>query len=143
MDKIKAFFKSKGIGYYLMFAAFACGLAALITYLATGVTEFTPALDGAVTASYVVFLVLCVAALVADLRIVKYLAAAMGLFSVLRFIVFDINYITNLLVSIDPTPVTAGFVLSVLFGVLAFGVSLAAGILTKSGLAPLKKEDEA
>ena len=141
MDKIKAFFKGKGICYYLMFGAFACGLAALIIYISTGVTEFTPELDGAVTASYIVYLVICVAALVVDLRIVKYLAAAVGLFSVLRFIVFDINYITNLLVSIDPTPVTAGFVLSIIFGVLCFGISLAAGILTKSGLSPLIKED--
>ncbi len=143
MNRIKSFFKGKRTGYYLMFAALASGIAALATYLNTGVGEFTPKLDGAVTLSYAIFAVFCAAALILDLRIIKYLCFSTGLFALLRFIVFDINYITNLLVSIDPTPVTAGFVLTVVFGIIAMGTALAAGILTKSGLEPLGKEGNA
>lgn len=140
MNVITKFFKSRGIGYYVMIPAALCGIVALIVYVLTGVTEFTPTLDVSVSIAYCIFIALCIISMVIDLRIVKFCAFAVGLFGFLMYIVFQVNYISNLFVAIDPTPVTAGFVCVLLFGALAFVAALVSGIMTKSGLEPLKIE---
>ncbi len=133
VSKAKTFLKSKGAAYYLMAGAFVCGIVAVILYCTTGVTEFTPVLDGGITAAFIIFIILSAGMLVYEIRIVKFLTAAVGLYAFLMYIVFEVNYITNLLVSIDPTPVTGGFVCTIIFGLIGWLCALVAGCLTESG----------
>ncbi|MCD8040352.1 MAG: hypothetical protein LUF82_02420 [Clostridia bacterium] len=131
---IKDFFRGKRVGYYFMAGALVFGIVALILYQQTGATEFTPVLDNTVTASYIIFIVLAAAMLVYELRIVKFITQAVGLYAFLMYIVFEVNYITNLLVAIDPTELTASFVLTIVFGALAWICALVSAIMTKTGL---------
>ncbi len=132
-ERLKAFFKPKGAAYYLMAAAFVCSIVAVILYCTAGVTEFTPVLDGGITAAFIIFIILSAGMLVYEIRIVKFLTAAVGLYAFLMYIVFEVNYITNLLVSIDPTPVTGAFVCTIIFSLAAWICALVAGCLTDSG----------
>ncbi|MCD8308184.1 MAG: hypothetical protein LUD51_08185 [Clostridia bacterium] len=133
MNFLKNFFKSKGVSYYLMAGAFVCGIVCLALYLTTGETEFTPTLDVTVTVAYVIFFVLALAMLIYEIRIVKFLTAAVGLYAFLMYIVFEVNYITNLLVSIDPTALNAGFVCILVFGLVGWLCALVSGCLTNGG----------
>ncbi|MCD8286316.1 MAG: hypothetical protein LUD50_03700 [Clostridia bacterium] len=133
MDFIKRFFKSKGVEYYLMIGAFACGIAALIAYCLTGADNFTPNLDSTVTAAYIIFIVLALGMCVYEIRIVKFITAAVGLYAFLMYIVYKINYLASIIAAIDGTPITAGFVCTLIFGLAAWILSLVSGCLMKTG----------
>lgn len=133
MEFLKKFFKSKGAGYYLMAGAFVCGTVSLILYCTAGVSEFTPALNPAITAAYAIFIILSLAMCIYEIRAVKAITAAVGLYAFLMYVVFEINYIANLIAAIDGTPVTAGFVLTLIFGLAAWVLSLVSACMMKSG----------
>lgn len=138
---VKTFFKEKRAGYYLMAVALVCGIVSLILYLQTGVTEFTPEIDSTVTVAYSIFIALAAIMLVYEVRIIKFMTSAVGLYAFLMYIVFEVNYITNLFVAIDPTELTAGFVLTIVFGVLAWICSLVSACLTRTGIKALDKKE--
>ncbi len=144
MDFIKKFFRSKGVGYYLMAGAFVCGIVSLILYCTIPGDDpssvFNSGLDASIIVADVIFIVLALAMCVYEIRIVKFAASAVGLYAFLMYIVYEINYIANLIAAIDGTPVSAYCVVTLVFGLAAWILALVSGCLSKSGFKMPKEQ---
>ena len=108
MNIIVKFFKTRGVGYYLTIPGLVLGIVALIMYNQTGVTSFSPALNQNAIICLSVGISLC----------------ALYLYS-------QVTYITNVFVAIDGNTFTADFIVTFVSFILAFVVTLLAGILTR------------
>lgn len=127
---MKAFFKKKELSDHFLFAGFLLGLLALILYLFTGRNEFNQ--DFSIS-----FIVSCSLALCVDVlgfffpyKALKYGSFVIGLFGFVKFISANINYITNVFVSIDNTSFSASFLITFLSLLLSLLFPLVSGILS-------------
>lgn len=138
MEMIRKFFASKGVGYYLSLLGLACGIAALVLYYQTGITDFSPSLDTSAIVSCWIFMALCLVSLVLDFKEVRYVAYLVGLYAFMAYVGSQATYIANIFVSIDGSVFSAGFIATAVFFVLAFVIMLVAALMTK--WQPWKKE---
>lgn len=131
MNIIVKFFKTRGVGYYLTIPGLVLGIVALIMYNQTGVTSFSPALNQNAIICLSVGISLCALSLIADFKEIKYIAAIIFLYSFMWYLYSQVTYITNVFVAIDGNTFTADFIVTFLSFILAFVVTLLAGILTR------------
>lgn len=116
--------------------------ATLILYLSTGVTNFTaPKPDAMMIAMLIACLVISVVTVVFDFKLAKYAAFICTLVSFVRYIVFEIDYISNIFVSIDPTEITVPFVMTLLLSVVLVALTLVAAITCPDRLETMKEEE--
>lgn len=117
---------------------------ALIVYNATGIDEFNDTLSKEVITFGVIVIVLGAILLVLrlfgfdefkyffgnyDLFII--IAYILGLFAFMFYIISKVNYITNVLVSIDGTKISFIFVFTIILFLLSFVFFLVSGIMYK------------
>ena len=140
MGRLKNMMAGKGIGYYLLVPAIACGIAAVLMYRKTGITQFNPELSTAAIVCGWVAVGLCVFSLVLELKPVKYAAYLLFLFAFLAYVKSQITYIANVFVSIDGNTFTGGFIATVVLFLVATVLALLAGALTT--WRPWKKKTE-
>lgn len=111
-------------------------IAALCLYTQTGKTEFTPELSAAVIIPLVAALAIGVFSLVFEIKLVKYGLFLAALCAWFEFFASQVNYLANVLVSIDGTQISTGFLATAVIGALAWIFSLVSAILQKSEIEP-------
>ena len=131
MEKIKNFFSTRTIGFYVTIPAIIFGVAGLLCYKTYGVTEFSPNLSAEAMGGLIVGIILCVLSLALEFKPVRFFGYLALLYGCLNTITAQITYIVNIFVSIDGTTFSQGFILTVAFSALAWITALVAAILTK------------
>lgn len=140
MQAVKKFFLNlwnaathrRGLSFYLSLASLVCALAMLILYYTTGITSFTAQLSGKVVALLWVCIVLAAVFAAFEIKLGKYVVYLFCFWTWLEYLISEASYISNVFVSIDGNSFTASFILTVVFGLLAWGCALAAAILQKA-----------
>jgi len=126
-------------------------VASLIIYISTGVDEFNDALSKEVLTFSIITLVIGLILVVlrflsldelkifsGNFNVFIYLDYVLALFAFTFYIVSKINYIVNIIVSIDGTKVSFAFVLTITTLVISFLLLLVSGLLFKK----LTKKEE-
>lgn len=132
---IKEFIRNRGVSLYISAAALVSGIVAIILYVATGITSFTPKLDGGLIAALAVGIALNVVSLVVGEKLLKYACYIAYLFAWLQYIYVEITYIANIFVSIDGTQFTAEFIFTFIFCLLAAILSFVSAIFARDYIA--------
>lgn len=140
MEFLKKMFVKRGMSFWFMLAAFVFSLAVLILYLTTGTNDFTPSLSGRAVA--LMGIALAGAALFSafEVKLGKYAVYLIGLWAWLEFIISQANYLANIFVSIDGSTFSAGFLMTLIFGALAWVCSLVSAILQKRELGSFEEK---
>ena len=131
MDKIKNYFSTRTIGFFVTIPAIIFAVAGLLCYKTYGVTEFSPELSKDALGGFIAGIVLCAASLILDYKPVRFFGYLALLYGCLSSIAAQATYIVNIFVSIDGTTFSQGFILTAVFSVLAWITALVAAILTK------------
>ncbi len=137
MDKLAKFFKGRTKGFYFVAFGFVFSLIALILYALTGVNEFAPKYSTSLFVATSLALVLSLFSRVREWKLVREFAYLFALYSFICYIGTQVNYVANLLVAIDGSSLSLGFVFSVVFFFLAFLADLISVFLSKK---PVKDE---
>ena len=124
MDK-----KQWGPGRSLLIPAIACAVAGLAAYAQSGITEFTTSLAADAIAGYGIGIVLCVIGLFWNTKAVKCLGYVALLYGALKAIAVQGTYIVNVLVSIDGTSFSTGFIVTAAASLAAVILALLATVL--------------
>lgn len=107
MEKIKEFFKSKTISYYLMVGVFVTSLITLLMYSITGGNEYNKnKIDSLIIVADIIALAASLVSLVFEIRYVKYVSYLALLFSFIYYICVEINFVANVFVATDPVSST-------------------------------------
>ena len=130
MEGKKNFLTGKGLGYYLTIPALICGVAAVLSYKKTGITQFNPELSKTAIVCALAAVALCAVSLVFEFKPVKYIAYLLFLYAFLGYVQSQVTYIANVFVSIDGNTFTPGFIFTTVLYVLAFVLMLLAAALT-------------
>lgn len=128
------------LAFYFQAAALACSLVGVIIYGASGKNIFTPELSAGVLGVAVAFMILQAAGCFfcgtfkrADMRHVlslcQYFFAVLAFLSFALYISYNVNYLASVLVSIDGTKITGGFVAAAIFLILSCALAIAAAVL--------------
>ena len=138
MSKGGKFISGIGIGFYLTILAVIATVLAWIFYARNGITDFNVELNSAALVSLGIGIGLSVFSLAADLlpfewagvfvKPLRYAAYLVELYALVMFIHSQVTYIANVLVSIDGTTFSSGFILTAVFFVAGAFVLLAAAI---------------
>lgn len=131
MEKLKNYFSTRTLGFFVTVPAILFAVAGLLAYRAYGMTEFTPTLSVEAQAGYIAGIVLCAASLVLEYRPVRFFGYLALLYACLTAVAVQATYIVNVFVSIDGNTFSDGFIMTVAFSVLAWVTALAATVLTK------------
>ncbi|MGN0754951.1 MAG: hypothetical protein ACI4ME_10890 [Aristaeellaceae bacterium] len=126
--------QKRSIPFALMLVAAACTAAMLVTYALTGVNTFTPVLSEKVMALESVCAVLCVLLALFEIKNAKYGLYLISLWAWLEYLFYNASYMSNVVVGIDGNQFSVGFLLTVIFGLLAWGCTLFSAILQKQEL---------
>ena len=124
--------RKKGVSFWFLAASLVCAAAMLILYLRTGTNTFTPALSGKVLWILGGYVVLAAVLAVFEIKNGKYLLYLLSFWVWLEFLVYNASYISNVLVGIDGNAFGAGFLLTVLSGLLCWVCALTSAILQKN-----------
>ena len=133
--------------------AIVAQIIGLIIYNATGIDEFNDTLSKEVIIFSVISIVLGVIlllvrlfgfdeakALLGNFDVFVVLNYIFALFVFMFFIISKVNYITNVIVSIDGTKISAIFVITILVFLISFALFLASGIMYKKLFKKVEKE---
>ena len=131
MEKLKNYFSTRTLGFFVTVPAIAFAVAALLAYRAYGVTEFSPTLSNEAQIGFVAGIVLCAVSLVLEYRPVRFFGYLSLLYACLTCVTVQVTYIVNIFVSIDGNTFSDGFIMTVAFSVLAWLTALVATVLTK------------
>ncbi len=104
------FFKSKSVGYFLTLPAVILGVLSVFLYKQNGVTVFSPELDGSVIAVLWIAVGASAINLLIEWKGFKYLSYLLFFYAFILFIGTQVNYITNVFVSIDGYTFSTGFI---------------------------------
>ena len=131
MEKLKNYFSTRTIGFFVTIPAVLFAVAGLLAYRAYGITEFSPELSAEAQTGFVAGIVLCAVSLVLEYRPVRFFGYLALLYACLTCMTAQATYIVNIFVSIDGTTFSDGFILTAACSVLAWVTALAATVLTK------------
>lgn len=132
MKAITSFFKNRKGNYYLIIASFLLALCGLIVYIKTGTNDFSLKINTTVIVSCIIGLVFCfIPIIINKFRILYFFPWFCFFFAFLNFITSQVNYIANVLVSIDGSSLSAGFLATAILLLLSAICSLISGCLTK------------
>ena len=139
-----------GIGFYLTVVAIIFTVLAAVFYSKSGVTDFAKDLDNQVVIISIISAVIALISMVLEVipnnivkltvKPVRYVSFLMTLYAYIAYLGTQATYIANLLVAIDPTPVTSGFVMTNAFFVLAAVLTLVSACL--NAVKPWDKSDK-
>ena len=131
MEKVKNYFSTRTIGFYVMIPAILFAVAGLLAYRAYGITEFSPELSNEAQLGFAVGIALGVVSLALEYRPLRFFGYLALLYGCLTCMTAQATYIVNIFVSIDGTTFSDGFIMTAAFSVLAWVTALVATILTK------------
>ena len=131
-------FKKKSV-LVLVFGAVAtlCALISLIIFCTSFDTVFTRQMieiynmHATVISMLVLGMLICGASIVFDFKLLKYAGFIFNLLAFGFYIVFEADYLGSIFSSIDPTEITAAFVLMLVFTAIAAASQLCSAILKK------------
>lgn len=142
MEIIKKLIKNKGISDIFLIVSLICAIVALPCYINSGITEFKATLDSKVINSMIFLIVIDGCLLVVSSKIVKYIEAALYIFTLISYISTQATYLANVLVAIDGTSLSGGFIACMVCLVLGFIASLLSGIFAKDEFELIKESKE-
>jgi len=131
LNYLKDVLLKRGIAVGFSLAAFVCSIVTYCIYQKAGVNEFVAELSSGVTALMVWSIVLSAIFTVFEVKLGKYATYMVMLAAWLSFITSQINYISNVLVAIDGNSWTSEFILTVVFGALAWIFMLVSAIIQR------------
>ena len=117
--------------------ACASGILTVILFNLTIDPEFTKNMTEIyhqnvyVTVAYIFGIVLSGCAIVFDLKLIKYLSFVAYLFGFINYVVFELDYLGSIFSSIDPTAITAEFIIIIVMSIVAIASALFSGIVKK------------
>lgn len=141
-NKLKQFLWPKGLSDIFLLIALITTIAGLIGYVLTGITIFQTKLYNSVIVSLSVLLVLEILFLVFNSKMGKYACFVLSIYSLISYIGSQATYLANILVSIDGSTFSAGFILTILALILTFATTLVSAILAKDEQTLLAMEEE-
>lgn len=113
--------------------ALICAIGGWYLYNKYGVTNFTVnQLDALLLRTLVFGFVVNVVSLILNFKLVKYVSFLAYLYATLRYIVFEIDYITNVFVSIDGSTFTIEFIATLALLLVSGIFMLISAALTKA-----------
>lgn len=130
----------RGLSFLFSVASLVFAVVTLILYVNTGIDEFTTSLSAKFIALLIVFCVLAVIFSVCEIKLGKYAMYLVGFWAWLEYIISQVNYLANILVSIDGSTFSAAFICTVLFGALAWVCALVSAILQKQDIGSAKAD---
>ena len=98
--------------YLLLIGGLVLGVLALILYLTTGKTQFTPTLSTSVIVFLIIGIVSSLVSVFFENKYIKYVSYWCFLFAFLQYILAEITYISNIFVSIDGTSFSFEFIIT-------------------------------
>lgn len=131
MKMIKKFFVGRKVSEYLMLATCVLGIVAIVFYTATGVNNFNPNYSALYFAMTIIAVTLAAVSFVLPLRVCNFAAYLCFLVAIIEYVITQVNYIANLIYSVDGEIVSAGLVIIIICLVFGMVASLVAGILNK------------
>lgn len=145
LNYLKNVLIKRGIAVGFALVAFVCSIVTYCMYQKAGVNDFVAELSDSVNALMIWAIVLSAIFTVFEVKLGKYATYIVMLAAWLSFITSQVNYITNILVAIDGTAITSEFVLTVVFGALAWIFMLVSAIIQRreigsQGIKRAKKE---
>lgn len=141
MADFKKLIRSKGLSDIFLAASEILAILGLIGYYQTGITIFNPTLSSSVIAPLIVAIVFGALLCVIGSKAGKYIDYLLLLFVFLEYINSQITYVANILVAIDGSTLSSGFILTCLALFLAFVFALVSGILSKDEKSLLQSKD--
>ncbi len=149
-EKIRDYFATRGVGFYLTLPALLFAVLALCLYVKTGVTEFNPKLNDTAIVCLAVAMGMAVLGMVCEslpfgwaeeiVKPVRYIGFLVALYGLMQFVLSQVTYIANVFVAIDGNTFTAGFICTFLFFDLSWICMLVAACL--SNIRPWAKRDK-
>ena len=133
MEKLKNFFSTRTVGFFVTIPAILFAIAGLLAYRKFGITEFSPNLSEEALFGFTAGIALSTVSLALEYRPIRFFGYLALLYACLTCMTAQATYIVNIFVSIDGTTFSDGFIMTAAFSVLAWVTALAAVILTKQG----------
>lgn len=133
-------FSKRGLSFWFILAAFVFSVITLIVYNATGVTSYTPSLSGKVIALLCVGAVLGVLFSICEIKVGKYAVYLITFWAWLEYLISQASYLSSIMVAIDNVAINTGFVLTTVFGLLAWVAALVSAILQKKEIGSLNSK---
>ena len=118
----------RGVGFFLLLPAILFAVLAYVFYTQTGITDFNPKLNTGAFLFLEFALILCAVSLFTNWKATTYGGFLCSLYAFICYIASQVTYIVNIAVGIDGTPITPGFVFTMIFFVLTILCFLFAGI---------------
>ncbi len=120
IERLKSLVQGRILSLSFLLFGFLCGIIVLVVYCLTGTNDFVTQLSPLVIAFLAVGAILCLPPLfLRNERFFLFLPFLCYLFAFFEFIVVQVNYIANVLVSIDGNTFSASFILTIVFFLLA------------------------
>lgn len=129
-EKIKQFFKNRGLYYYLMMISTVLAIILLVVYLTSGRTQFDPNYSKEGIAAMVISVALGIFCLIRTYRAAIFAQYVCLLFSTISFITSQLNMIANIIYNVDGSSFPATFFVAAISGFVATFVALTAGIIS-------------
>lgn len=135
MERIGNMIRHKrSIPFLFIALGVAFSAAMLIAYALTGISTFTPVLSTKVIVMESICIDIGVLLVLFEVKNGKYGLYLLSLWTWLEFLFYEASYISNVLVGIDGNQFSIGFILTVIFGLLAWVCTLISAILQKQEL---------
>lgn len=116
---MKKFLASRCAGFYITSAALVCQILSIIFYAVFGVSEYNPDLLVVPFVMSGLVIMIDIASLILGWKLMKQISFLLSLYALIAYFGSQVNYIANVLVSIDGSTFSVSFVFTALFFLLA------------------------
>lgn len=125
----ETFMKKRGLSFWLTALSVVLAAGMLIVYSKTGISTFTPTLSGKVRLLLCICIALGVLLCVFEVKNLKYVLYLLLLWTLLEFLVYEMSYISNVVVGIDGNFFSTGFIATAVLGLLSCILALVSAIV--------------
>jgi hypothetical protein len=129
MKKLWLGIQNKNWGDLIFALAFLALIGALVGYLVSGVTIFAPSLSQKVLIPLILLVVLAALLLVFGSKLGKYAVFMITIYAFIEYLKTQATYLANIIVSIDGSTFSTGFILTSVCFALALILSLTSAIM--------------
>lgn len=125
----ETFMKKRGLSFWLTALSVVLAAGMLIVYSKTGISTFTPTLSGKVRLLLCICIALGALLCVFEVKNLKYVLYLLLLWTLLEFLVYEMSYISNVVVGIDGNFFSTGFIATAVLGLLSCILALVSAIV--------------
>lgn len=130
------FLKKQTLSFYFLIGAILALILQIIFYATSGINRFAVSYSSLVFIMSAIAIAIGIVSIIFKHILIEEIMFLFTLYSFIAFIGSQANYLANLFVSIDDSAVSAGFVLTIVFSVIAIGLEIASFFFNKQ-----KKDD--